>query len=497
VTNDTTDSQKIERWGLFELSLKGSSDGNPFLDVELGAQFRCKNRVVEPEGFYDGDGMYRIRFMPDTLGRWHYVTRSNLDELDGITGEFTCVEPSSGNHGPVGLRNTYHFAYADGTPYFQLGTTCYAWIHQGAALEQRTLETLKRAPFNKLRMCVFPKDYVYNRNEPEFYPFERLEPNRGEGGDEGDWTWDFTRFHPGFFRHLEQRVADLMALGIQADVILFHPYDRWGFAHMEPKIDDRYLRYVVARLAAYRNVWWSLANEWDLMENKSVSDWDRFFRIVQGSDPYQHLRSIHNCRAFYDHNKPWVTHQSIQHWDLTQVSLWRESCPKPVVVDECVYEGNVPRRWGNLTPQEMVYKFWEGTARGGYVGHGETYLHPQDILWWSKGGVLHGQSPERLAFLKRILEESPEEGLEPCGYREVSRNGFPTAGKAGEYYLIYFGARQPAQETICLPGGSQYQAEIIDTWQMTIAPLDGTFAGEFTIDLPGRPYIAVRLRKSI
>ena len=28
-------------------------------------------------------------------------------------------------------------------------------------------------------------------------------------------------------------------------------------------VDDRYLRYVVARLAAYRNVWWSLANEYD------------------------------------------------------------------------------------------------------------------------------------------------------------------------------------------------------------------------------------------
>ncbi len=59
-----------------------------------------------------------------------------------------------------------------------------------------------------------------------------------------------------------------------------------------------------------------MANEYDLMENKSIADWDRFFRIVQESDPYQHLRSIHNCRGFYDHSKPWVTHQSVQHSDL-------------------------------------------------------------------------------------------------------------------------------------------------------------------------------------
>ena len=32
---------------------------------------------------------------------------------------------------------------------------------------------------------------------------------------------------------------------------------------MPAEADDRYLRYAVARLAAYRNVWWSLANECD------------------------------------------------------------------------------------------------------------------------------------------------------------------------------------------------------------------------------------------
>ena len=89
---------------------------------------------------------------------------------------------------------------------------------------------------------------------------------------------------------------------------------------MDAEQDDRYLRYVVARLAAYRNVWWSMANEYDLMPNKAMADWDRIFRVVQESDPYQHLRSIHNCREFYDHSKPWVTHQSIQRPDLAQTS---------------------------------------------------------------------------------------------------------------------------------------------------------------------------------
>ncbi len=479
-------TDQIERWDIFELTFEGPTNGNPFLEVELSAEFKYKNRIVQPDGFYDGDGIYRIRFMPDTVGEWHYLTHSNISTLDGITGSFTCTPPSSNNHGPVQVKNTYHFAYADETPYYQVGTTCYVWNHQGDALEMQTLETLKTAPFNKMRMCVFPKDYLYNKNEPPYYPFERI------GTDE--WNWDFSRFNPEHFRHLEQRVGDLLALGIEADIILFHPYDRWGFATMDAETDDRYLRYVVARLAAYRNVWWSMANEFDLMKEKVMTDWDRFFQIVQESDPYQRLRSIHNCRGFYDHGKPWVTHQSIQHSDLASTNKWRNECKKPVVVDECCYEGNNPKGWGNISAQEMVHRFWEGTARGGYVGHGETYLHPEDILWWAKGGVLHGQSPQRIAFLRNILEAGPPQGLEPVegivAYRE-----YPAAGKGDDYFLIYFGIKQPAESTFNLPAGSHYTGEVIDTWEMSTTPLGDNLSGQFTVALPGKPHIAVRFQK--
>ena len=104
----------------------------------------------------------------------------------------------------------------------------------------------------------------------------------------------YTRFVPEFFHNLETRIAQLQALGIEADLILFHPYDHWGYALMPPEVDDRYLRYVVARLAAFRNVWWSVANEWDFVKGKNIADWDRYFRILLESDPYGRLRSIHH-----------------------------------------------------------------------------------------------------------------------------------------------------------------------------------------------------------
>lgn len=83
------------------------------------------------------------------------------------------------NHGPVSVYDTYHFAYADGTPHYFIGATCYTWTHQGDALEEQMLVTLRDTPFNKLRMCVFPKHFMFNTNEPEHYPFERKAGSNG------------------------------------------------------------------------------------------------------------------------------------------------------------------------------------------------------------------------------------------------------------------------------------------------------------------------------
>src|SRR4051794_32104893 len=149
----------VEQWGVFELALAGPTEGNPITDVTLTAAFAQGDRRTVVWGFYDGQGQFKVRFMPDRPGEWRYVTSSNVPALNEKSGRFVCEKPSAGNHGPARVRNTYHFAYADGTPYFPIGTTCYAWNHQGEALEQQTLATLKQGPFNKLRFCVFPKHY--------------------------------------------------------------------------------------------------------------------------------------------------------------------------------------------------------------------------------------------------------------------------------------------------------------------------------------------------
>ncbi len=504
--------ETVPQWGVFELALNGPTTGNPFTDVTLSARFTQGHNTIEVNGFYDGNGIYRIRFMPETQGEWHYNTKSSSHSLTGHTGEFTVTAPVSGNHGPVQVAHTFHFAYADGTPYKELGTTCYAWIHQPESLQEETLKTLASAPFNKLRMCVFPKRYDWNTNEPELYPFEGMPTTH----------WDFTRFNPEFFQHLERRILDLQKLGIEADIILFHPYDEghWGFDRMPHDADDRYLHYVVARLAAYHNVWWSLANEYDFMKEKKESDFVRFGQIVSTDDPYHHLLSIHNGQKMFNQTLPWITHASIQNGsaveDAGRAELFRDAYRKPVVYDEVKYEGDLPKRWGNLSAEELVFRFWEGTIAGTYVGHGETFLSPDNIIWWAKGGVLKGQSPERLGFLKKVLDDSPPEGIDP-----IDKWQNPIySGQASKYYLIYFGKQTPTSWKFELPKppqgegkppaeGMKFTAEVLDTWNMTITPVDGVFTltkkdnyffadkDGRAIELPGKPYMAIRIKRVV
>ncbi|MET0861377.1 MAG: DUF5605 domain-containing protein [Microbacterium sp.] len=461
-----------------EILLTGPSHGNPFVDVELHAVFSLGDEHVRVGGFYDGDGRYVVRFLPPAAGVWTVEVSSTARSLDGVTA--TLEVAASNERGPVSVSNQFDFAYADGTRYTPLGTTAYVWTLQDEQLQEQTLESLADAPFTKLRMGLFPKHFVYNANEPERFPF----PKDGEG-------WDTSRFDLDYFRHLERRIDQLAELGIEADLILFHPYDRWGFAAMGAAADDRYVGYIVRRLSAFVNVWWSLANEYDLLLSKGVADWDRIAAIVRANDPVGHPLSIHNWIDLWDYSSEWATHCSIQSGSSLHGSVrdWRRRWSKPVIVDELGYEGDLEHGWGFLTAEEEVRRVWEVVLAGGYATHGETFWEPGDVVFWAKGGRLRGESPARLAFLREIVAASPTGALAPL------RSDFDTmvGGVEGEYVITYFGAGQPRIRTVTVPAGRSARIDVIDTWNMTVDEVPGVHTGAVAVELPVRPYVAIRI----
>ncbi|MBP3704392.1 MAG: DUF5605 domain-containing protein, partial [Clostridia bacterium] len=58
----------------------------------------------------------------------------------------------------------------------------------------------------------------------------------------------------------------------------------------------------------------------------------------------------------------------------------------------------------------------------------------------------------------------------------------------------YYGFGRPSFRTFRKSPEAKYRVEVIDTWNMTITDA-GVHSGKFRIGLPGREYMAVRIRR--
>ncbi len=507
-----------------ELVFEGPVLHNEYAAADISARIWCGNDMHQLKGFYAGDGKYKVRFLPKEAGMYSY-TVSGLLSCSGTVE----VAPSE-SHGMV-RANGQHFAFEDGTVYYPFGTTVYALAHQNSAVTEKTFETLSSAPFNKIRMCLFPKHYDFNSNEPEMYPFERRESDTEKGTPGPAESWDTGRPCIAFWDAFEEKICALGEMGLQVDLILFHPYDRWGFNRLSMEDNLKYLDYAIRRLAAYPFVWWSLANEYDLCyPYKTVDDFCRLEEHIAATDPYKHLLSCHNCFAMWDFHRPGITHVSCQTRSVCHVEDWYREYNKPVIVDECCYEGNLPQVWGCISGKELTARFWGAVVSGGYCTHGETFLDKDEVIWWAKGGILKGESPARIAFLKDFVYSLPGY-IEPVKYRfaniteakpeqiqerlaaipqeqgaltlSVSRmthaeretlscGEYVAAGHVGdEVYLTFLKDFCPALYYIDLPENRIYHVNVIDIWEMTNQTVLTGVTGHACVPLPGKAGIVI------
>ncbi len=500
----------MKKYEMFELTFENLPEGG-----EITAEFACHGEKITVPGFYAGNGVYQVRFLPRQAGEYTW-------KVSGVTSA-SGSEPCADSELPGMVKaDGKAFRYENGKLFHPFGTTVYALIHQPGELIEQTMQTLSKAPFNKIRMCVFPKDYDFNKNEPTHYPFEKNE----------DGSWDPSRPVYAFWDALDRHLVRLGNLGIQVDLILFHPYDRWGFDGMGLHKDKQYLDYLLRRLAAYPHIWWSLANEYELTK-RSMEDWYGIESFVASHDPYGHLLSCHNIFKIWDANRPLTTHASIQAKDLTMLEDWCRRYNTPVMLDECAYEGNLEHFWGCITGEEMSRRFWKAVCCGAYCTHGETFYSSDDVLWWAKGGVLKGESPARIGFCRKIIESLPGhlEGEPSFLHRllplvtlseaeqknVINAQDIPDSMKrmilalvSGEdavsfahsetayyahigtdCYLRFYDTRPAARDTLPLPEDRKYTVQLIDTWNMTVETVAENVSGACTVKLPGRENMAV------
>lgn len=103
---DTTKDDLVEIFEVIEYVFKGtkkellpSDEFNPAFKMKIKNQFF--------NGFYLGNGEYKIRFMPKSLGLFEYETISDIEELNGHKGAIFAIPENPENRKPQGqnLKN--------------------------------------------------------------------------------------------------------------------------------------------------------------------------------------------------------------------------------------------------------------------------------------------------------------------------------------------------------------------------------------------------------
>lgn len=282
---------KISRYDVFEAELKSTATplyANPFADVTVAVTFTSPSgRSHTAQGFYDGGNTWRARFAPDEVGDWSYVSScsdTSNSALNNQAGAFTCVPSASKGFIRVDPVRKYWFSYDDGSPFWGNGDTCY-YLVNGVSLEERAryLATRSAQGFNFVRLHACGK--------PATSPF-------ANGND-------FDRFNLAHFQALDGLLADLKANNMRAEVIVLYRYRESPFVDPNlwtPAREDRYVRYIVSRLAAYTHVFlWTVCNEYEVYPNNKYGDptpednaWaEHVGGLLHATDPHQHPTTVH------------------------------------------------------------------------------------------------------------------------------------------------------------------------------------------------------------
>ena len=432
--------EQVQQWEPKTLSyMSKERHDNPFLVAFSATVTRPDGSSFETPGFCDGEGMWKLRVGPDTVGRWTVTTHSEDPQLDGKEGEFYCVS-AAGQHGPLRVDpdHPHHFVHTDGTRFFHMGYECdWLWALDMDKPDLPTagpfLDKLAANGFNVVVMNVFAYDCDWRKGKtgpddygpPMMLPWARTNE-----------TPDHMRLNPAFWQHYDRIIEAMYERNIQAHIMVkvYNKMVNWPEKNSES--ENLYLRTLVARYAAYPNVIWDFSKE--AHRDKDAEYKLGYMRRLKDLDPYDRLMTNHDDDGLYNKGAfdgllDFRSDQQHENWH-EMILKQRAQHNWPAVNIEFGYE------WGAGGEKDYTYQVvqsaeensrraWLISMAGGYPVYYYTYtawdvIRPQD-------------TPPGYGYmraLRQIFEKTAYWEMEPSD--SLVDNGYCLANP-GKEYLVY------------------------------------------------------------
>ncbi len=293
------------KWEIYEIKLTTKRElTNPFIQVELCCEFLCEEITHIVDGFYDGieDGshLWKIRFTPMQEGKWEYKTHSNVSELDGQDGTFHCTPAVS--RGALTINPSFGnwFFRQDGKPQFIANEGWYPHPGNGHELSFEDVDYKQPSEEDMKKYFEILTDHKVNM----IIDIGQLYARQKEITDTSfRWPWkvidaknnkiDKDRFNLDYYQRMERMMEFAKERGLFFSMELLydnsvvrprewsnHPLNTENGGWLEGneygtgwdvmfniqneihvEYTERYLRYTIARFAAYWNVFWCIGSE--------------------------------------------------------------------------------------------------------------------------------------------------------------------------------------------------------------------------------------------
>jgi hypothetical protein len=456
-------NQTVGQWDRFEAAVTNpKAYADPYRDVELRVTYtKPSGETTEFWGFYDGGETWKIRFMPDQLGTWHYAARFS-DGSPGRTGAFRVVRSDVPGMISVDETNPLWFGFKGGRHVlvrsFHVGDRFFAenWDDPADPSDgnKRTI-FLEWASQQGYNMLSIGSHYLNRETE-----------GRGKGWD----TPDLWPLNAAEYRKME-RILDELASGY----IMVFPFGgffgRDSDFPRDPAEQELYIRYTIARLGPYWNLMFNVGGPEPLLEHNpylTKEEVDRLGHTIARLGVFGHPLTVHNPGGGDEfRDRAWLDYGTLQGpktgdpQKLSAGLLESHHPRKPLYAQETLWSGNIyhMRSLGgrDYTDDEL--------RKNAYVINlSATALNFADNRGDSSSGFsgtleLSDAAQRRHDIVKRVwdfFEAVPFYRMAPC--QELVSAGY-CLGEEGRQYLVYL--PEGGSVDVRLPAG-RYAVEWID-----------------------------------